>query len=302
MKKDITEIIKTALELDKDQIELYFEFEQKESGQNPILFLGFLKKEIKKQRKEFDINFSQIDDEDYAASIINSYSGNDFIGFQKRACGLYILEEVVKKQLHLLRKANKNSSDIFWIPEQDFISIDFSTFIEDDDSDDLKSLEKISESCLKEDLEIDDAITDTKNPDVQDKDSQQLVFENKINRMPIDQVRLFFTPLIETENNAGENWMEPEAFEIFIRRSFAGEESLLKPDINLGKGTKGAIVKLFYKFYWHCIGENHTSRREKKPYVKLLRNAFKTGIFNNLDDDSFNGKANWDWPDFKSKV
>lgn len=134
------------------------------------------------------------------------------------------------------------------------------------------------------------------------QDGEKPPFENNFNRMPIDQVRLFFTPLLETENNSGKKWMAPESFDIFLRRSFVKEKSLQRPEINLGKGTKGAIVKLFYQFYSHCIEKNHSSKREKKPYVNLLMDAFNTGIFDNLNDDSFNGKADWDWPDFKAKL
>jgi hypothetical protein len=136
----------------------------------------------------------------------------------------------------------------------------------------------------------------------EDQEDQEVPLEYPFNRMPKDQVRLFFTPLIETENNEGDKWMSPESFEIFLRRSFDEEISLSKPEIKLGKGTKGAIIKLFYEFYSHSIDKNYSSKREKKPYVKLLMDAFNTGIFDNLDDDSFNGKADWDWPDFKSKL
>jgi HAD superfamily phosphatase (TIGR01681 family) len=92
---------------------------------------------------------------------------------------------------------------------------------------------------------------------------QEVPLENEFNRMPIDQVALFFIPLIETENSAGEKWMTPESFDIFLRRSFGKEKSLQKPEIKLGKGTKGAIIELFYKFYSHCIDKNHSSKREK---------------------------------------
>jgi hypothetical protein len=294
MKKDITEIINTALELDKDQIGLYFEFEQKESGQNPKLFLGFLKNEIKKQRKEFYIDYSRINDEDYAASIINSYSGNDINGFQKRACGLYILEEVIKKQLYLLRKTNENSSDILWIPEQDFILIDFSTFIEDDDSDDLKSLEKISESRLKEDLKINDTITDNKKIGVQGQGKQNPVFENKFNKMPIEEVQRIFTPLIESRNRANQYWMTRKNFDIFLRRSFCKEE-LNKPIINFSSSEKGCIIKLFYEFYKKSKKHPKITSILKKPYVELLENAFDTTDFFNLHNNNFCDRANCDW-------
>ncbi len=302
MKKDIPEIINSALGLEKNLLKEYFELHQKESGLKPELFFEFVLVEIKERKKKINTDFSRIDEVKYHYSEIHSYQAADLAGRMRLAAGLNFLEDFLKRQLHLLRKTNKNSSDPTLTKDEGLTSKVLPPFIgsdklDGDYSNNLKSLEKISEEHLKEDLKIDDANTDTKNLDVQNIDSPKI-----INRMPIDQIRLFFTPLIETENNKGDKWMSPESFEIFIRRSFAKEESLSKPDINLGKGTKGAIIELFYQFYCHCIYENHISRRDKKPFVKLLRDAFNTGIFNNLDNDSFNGKANWDWPDFKSKL
>jgi hypothetical protein len=304
---DIQKIINSALKLDKNHLKEYFELHQKESGLKPILFFEFVLGEIKEKRKNINTDFSRIHEEKYHYSIINSHQVDELASRMKFIAGLIVLEDFLKSQLDFLGRRNKNSRGPILTPDEGLTSKVVPPIIKADkldfnDSNDLKYLEKISESRLKEDLKIDDAITGTKNPDVQDKDSQKPVFENKINRMPIDQVRLFFTPLIETENKNGDNWMEPEAFEIFIRRSFVEETSLSKPDINLGKGTKGAIIELFYQFYRHCVDKNHISRRDKKPFVKLLRDAFNTGIFNNLDDDSFNDKAKWGWPDFKSKV
>ena len=258
--------------------------------------------EIKERKKKINTDFSRIDEVKYHYSEIHSYQVADLAGRMRFAAGLIVLEDFIIKQLDLLRKINKNSSDPIWTKDEGLISkvlppIIGSDKLDGDYSNNLKSLEKISENHLKENLKIDDANTDTKNLDVQNIDSPKIII-----RMPIDQVRLFFTTLIETENKNGDNWMEPEDFEIFIRRSFTKEESLSKPDINLGKGTKGAIIELFYQFYCHCVHENHISRRDKKPFVKLLRDAFNTGIFNNLNNDSFNDKAKWDWPDFKSKV
>jgi hypothetical protein len=304
---DIQKIINSALELDKNHLREYFKLYQKESGLKPILFFEFVLDEIKEKRKKINTDFSRIHEEKCHYSIINSRQVDELAWRMKLIAGLIVLEDFLKSELDFLRRRNKNSRDPILTPDEGLTSKVVPPIIKADkldfnDSNDLKYLEKISESRLKEDLKIDDAITGTKNPDVQDKDSQKPVFENKINRMPIDQVRLFFTPLIETENKNGDNWMEPEAFEIFIRRSFVEETSLSKPDINLGKGTKGAIIELFYQFYRHCVDKNHISRRDKKPFVKLLRDAFNTGIFNNLDDDSFNDKAKWGWPDFKSKV
>jgi hypothetical protein len=304
---DIQKIINSALKLDKNHLKEYFALHQKESGLKPILFFEFVLGEIKEKRKNINTDFSRIHEEKYHYSIINSHQVDELASRMKFIAGLIVLEDFLKSQLDFLGRRNKNSRGPILTPDEGLTSkvvppIIKADKLDGDYSNNLKSLEKISENHLKENLKIDDAKTDTKNSNVQGQGTQTPIIEYPFNRMPIDQVRLFFTPLIETENKNGDNWMEPEDFEIFIRRSFAKEESLSKPDINLGKGTKGAIIELFYQFYRHCVDKNHISRRDKKPFVKLLRDAFNTGIFNNLDDDSFNDKAKWGWPDFKSKV
>jgi len=309
MKKEIPEIIDTALELDNSLLKEFFELHQKESGFKPEMFFELVWVKIREKRKKINTDFSRIDEEKYPYSIIDSYQVADLAGRMRLAARLIFLEDFLKKQLDLLRqfKFNKDLINPIWTKDEGLTSKVLPPFIGSDKLDDnysnnLKSLEKISENHFKEGPKIKNTKTDTKNSDVQGQGTQTPIIEYPFNRMPIDQVRLFFTPLIETENKNGDNWMEPEDFEIFIRRSFAKEESLSKPDINLGKGTKGAIIELFYQFYRHCVDKNHISRRDKKPFVKLLRDAFNTGIFNNLDDDSFNDKAKWGWPDFKSKV
>lgn len=123
MKKEIPEIINTALELDNNLLKEFFELHQKESGLKPEFFFGLLKVEIKKRRKKLNIDFSRITDEDYQHTIntiIESYQGNDYNGFMRLASGLYILEEFLNKQLIFLRETNKNSSGTIWTPESDF--------------------------------------------------------------------------------------------------------------------------------------------------------------------------------------
>jgi predicted house-cleaning noncanonical NTP pyrophosphatase (MazG superfamily) len=304
---DIQKIINSALKLDKNHLKEYFALHQKESGLKPELFFEFVLGEIKEKKKNINTDFSRIHEEKYHYSIINSHQVDELASRMKFIAGLIVLEDFLKSQLDSLRRRNKNSSGPILTPDEGLTSKVLPPFIGSDKLDDnysnnLKSLEKISENHFKEGPKIKNTKTDTKNSDVQGQGTQTPIIEYPFNRMPIDQVRLFFTPLIETENNEGNRWMSPESFEIFLRRSFEKESSLLKPDINLGKGTKGAIIKLFYEFYDHCVDKNYSSKRNKKPYVNLLRDAFNTGIFNNLDDDSFNDKAKWGWPDFKSKV
>jgi hypothetical protein len=265
MEPNTSEILKAAIELDELLIEKYLIEQQKKSTDSPQIFFGRLSSLVKNIKLE---------QPNAIKWFFHETSGEwfDKVGLinrnlSKETLGFESSENIYFKHLNELYRQFVLVADIV--------------------------------NCLFEQS----VAGSEANPNADGiEEGQEVPLKYPFNRMPKDQVRLFFTPLIETENNEGEKWMEAEAFEIFIRRSFAGEESLLKPDINLGKGTKGAIIKLFYGFYSHCIDKNYSSKREKKPYVKLLMDAFNTGIFDNLDDDSFNGKADWDWPDFKSKL
>lgn len=119
---------------------------------------------------------------------------------------------------------------------------------------------------------------------------QLITIKNNFNQMPIEEVRSHFKPLIEINNPKGVIWMTNEDFDIFIRRSFGKDESLEKPKINLGHGAKMALVKLFYQFYDKCQNEYLTQDRKKDFFLDLLKNAFNTDIFNNLDNSNFKSK------------
>lgn len=121
------------------------------------------------------------------------------------------------------------------------------------------------------------------------------LLENKFNELAIEKVRSFFNKLVIKKNKKGENWMTPEEFELFMRRSFGEELDLEKPEINMGKGTKGIIIQLFYEFYEYNLQHNSFATRDKSPFVKLLEEAFNTKIFYGLDNDNFNDKADWNW-------
>jgi hypothetical protein len=114
--------------------------------------------------------------------------------------------------------------------------------------------------------------------------------------MPIDQVRDHFKPLIEKKNPKGVIWMSNEDFKIFLRRSFGKDESLNKPKINLGNGAKMALVKLFYQLYEKCQIEDYTQNRNKEPFLNLLKEAFLTDEFNDIEASNFkasNSKYEW---------
>jgi len=262
MKKDILEIINTALELDNNLLGEYFALYQKESGLKPELFFGMLMAEIRKQGKENNIDFSRIDDEDYHYTIIKSYQGNDFKGYMKLASGLYILEEFLKKQLYLLGETNENSSGPIWTPKEGVTSKDLPPYVEADE------------------LDCNDSGSDNS-----DKVENLL-----INEMPIEHVKNHFKKLVEKKNNGSEHWMTPEDFDVFIRRSFGLKLDLAKPKINIGPAGKYAVVKLFYLFYEECL--DYMPNNKKEPFVNLLKDAFITTRFNDLLIDNFKKNKN----------
>lgn len=267
MEINASKIFKTAIELDSRTIKKYLIEEQEKSGYSPEVFFGLLLSHTKQISITKKIGYLKgiVEDLTDELTIFNSQVAPTLSRWDRE----YSLTRITEKLEVAKSKA-----------------INYELFYE------------IVNRLLEQSISGTEV---NPNPD-SIEEGQEVPLIYPFNRMPKDQVRLFFTPLIEIENNKGDKWMSPESFEIFLRRSFNEEISLQRPEINLGKGAKGAIIKLFYEFYSHCIEKNHSSKREKKPYVNLLKNAFNTGIFDNLDDDSFNGKAQWDWPDFKSKL
>lgn len=120
--------------------------------------------------------------------------------------------------------------------------------------------------------------------------------ENRFNQMPINEVRSHFLPLIEKKNPKKMVWMTNEDFDIFLRRSFGRDESLEKPKINLGHGAKLALVKLFYQFYEKCQIEDYSQNRNREPFLNLLKDAFLTKEFDDLDKSNFKASnSKYDW-------
>ena len=120
--------------------------------------------------------------------------------------------------------------------------------------------------------------------------------KNKFTQMPFEEVRFHFLPLIKQKTPKREIWMTNEDFEFFLRRSLGREEGLIKPKINLGFGAKYAIVELFYGFYEKCQKGEYNQNRNKEPFVELLKNAFDTKIFDNIDNSNFKPKkSKYEW-------
>jgi hypothetical protein len=121
---------------------------------------------------------------------------------------------------------------------------------------------------------------------------QKLV--NKFNAMPIEEVSIIFSPLINTKNKANQYWMTRKDFDIFLKRSF-GKEDLAKPKINFSATEKGCIIKLFHFFYTKSKAKREITSILIKPYKELLAEAFETEVFFNLHNQNFSSRARCDW-------
>jgi len=134
------------------------------------------------------------------------------------------------------------------------------------------------------------------NPDDRKEEviEEEVSLVSKFNGMAMEQVRAFFMPLVTKKNKDGKQWMTEEDFEIFMKRTFL-EIDLPKPKINVGHGNKYAVVSLFYKFYDFCDSENFTENNKKEPYLSLLKNAFNTTTFNDVELSNFKVKSKYSW-------
>ena len=101
MKKEIPEIINTALELDNNLLKEFFKLHQTESGLKPELFFGMLMAELKIKRKKI------------------IWQGFDLTGYMRLASQFNILEDFLNKQLIFFQGTDENSSGTIWTPESD---------------------------------------------------------------------------------------------------------------------------------------------------------------------------------------
>jgi len=137
-----------------------------------------------------------------------------------------------------------------------------------------------------------DEIERERNPN----DGQNGQLENKFNSMPLEDVKNFFKVLTLKKNPKGKIWMSESDFETFIKRSFGLQTDLEKPSINIGRGGKYALVKLFWMYYNLCQNEDIALNRLKAPYYELLKNAFYTENFDDLRIDNFKeSNSDYDW-------
>lgn len=259
MEINASKIFKTAIELDSRTIKKYLIEEQEKSGYSPEVFFGLLLSHTKQISITKKIGYLKgiVEDLTDELTIFNSQVAPTLSRWDRE----YSLTRITEKLEVAKSKA-----------------INYELFYE------------IVNRLLEQSISGSEA---KPNPDNIEEEEVSLI--KKFNTMPIEQVRSFFEPLIKTKNRDGQFWMTQENFEIFLRRSFL-EEELPKPQINIGRAGKGAVMKLFFEYYEFCITELISENNSKDRFIPLLKNAFKTELFDDLTNNSFqkrDSKHNW---------
>jgi hypothetical protein len=257
MESNISEILKSAIELDEKLIENYLREQLGKSKDSSQIFFGKLVSKI------YVINQEEL-------SVISWLLCEDLGGWFK--------------EMGLINRALETEGRELGIGQRKFINYHETL---------LKKFKIVSNIVNQLFEQSNSSQRITPNSDsYQPKQEAKKV--NNFNSLPIDKVINHFNPLIKKEIK-GERWMSNEDFEIFIRRSF-GMEKLPKPKIKVGQGTKYALVKLFYQFYEKCLTENISENNKKAPFITLLKEAFDTDSFDDIRSDNFkkrNSKYEW---------
>jgi hypothetical protein len=262
MENSISEIIKTAIELDGLLIKKYLIEQQNKSSDSPPIFFGKLRSLIKFIKLEQPIAIKWLFHETSGGwfdevGLINR-------GLSTQALGFETNENVYFK--HLEELCNQ------------FALVD-----------DIVNRLFEQSTSTSEGSPISNSGQQKK-----EKPKEENPLENKFNTLDIEEVIKHFKPLT-TKKIKNEPWMTDEDFDIFIRRSFCEEENLSKPKIKIGHGKKYAVVTLFYKFYEFCDSENYTENNKKEPYLSLLKGAFETTTFDNVILSNFKVKSKYSW-------
>lgn len=100
--------------------------------------------------------------------------------------------------------------------------------------------------------------------------------ENQFNKMPLDQVKIYFRPLTEGKSKNGKPFLTEEQFCKFIERAFEDMTDVPALTLNLGTGERTTVRGLFYAFYLTCTldFQFEPTRHCKEKYVRLLTNHF----------------------------
>ena len=121
--------------------------------------------------------------------------------------------------------------------------------------------------------------------------------KNVFNSMPLDEVRKWFTQLVESNSKNGNTFLTSENVDIFIDRAFGGELFAEKLSINEKIGDKANVIGLFHLFYTYCI--THQSGRGKidpnataEKYIRLITDYFDNWTFEQVKNN-FRSGGNW---------
>jgi hypothetical protein len=258
METNISEVLKTAIELDELLIEKYLLEQQKKSTDSYQIFFGRLKSKIKKLYREpadhLLLNFdNELLEWFFEVGLFDRSIWNKLASSKSyMRMNLPHLEKLIS-QFKLVKNIVNRLS------EQSFLEPETTATVERNQS----------------------------SPEI------QLI--NNFNSMEMKDVIAHFRPLVRKKNNDKSLWMTEEDFNLFLKRSFSQEEGLPKPKIKVGNTGKYAVVSLFYQFYQKCLSEDISKNNKKEPFIRLLKDAFDTTKFNKIIPSNFKIKGKYNW-------
>jgi hypothetical protein len=112
---------------------------------------------------------------------------------------------------------------------------------------------------------------------------------NNFNKLNIDIVQKYFMQLAENQSKNEISFLTKEEVKTFIDRAFRGNNNAKKVTINVSKGEKTMVWRLFYDFYNDCTMNSEfegTKKDTKGKYVRLLTDNITNWeyqeVFNNF--------------------
>jgi len=94
----------------------------------------------------------------------------------------------------------------------------------------------------------------------------------------------FYKLIKEKSKRNKKPFLNDEQFENFIKRAFLEESTIEKQTLNVNKGEKGFIIKLFHSFY-QLSYEYDSIHHNTKTYIKLLTNNFTNWTFDEVKNN-----------------
>ena len=117
--------------------------------------------------------------------------------------------------------------------------------------------------------------------------------------MSLDEIRNWFIQLAENNSENSKPFLSVEQVDQFIERAFAGNTQLPKLTLNIAKGERTSITKLFYLYFQRCIQDYaiEPTKHCKEKYVRLLTDNFTNynhkAVFANFNK-SMTANKQWD--------